>query len=147
MISSWLSQSNGMLQVKLNYTSLNLQYIRKLSCKYDLFWLSGSGEDFLKMTSPHFCIFVIISPLKRTWSFIWTIYNPLYSSMIWIKFHWIWHCGSGEDFFFNINICKYSFHTCDITVMWKLEIYKFSAGVLVWKLEIFCRRFYVFIAW
>jgi hypothetical protein len=23
----------------------NLHYIRKLSCKYDLFWLSGSGED------------------------------------------------------------------------------------------------------
>ena len=26
-------------------TILNLRYIRKLSCKYDLFWLSGSGEE------------------------------------------------------------------------------------------------------
>ena len=50
-------------------TILNLHYIRKLSCKYDLFWLSGSGEDF-SMKPPHFCIFVIISPLKRTWPFI-----------------------------------------------------------------------------
>jgi hypothetical protein len=29
------------------WTILNLHYIRKLWCKYDLFWLSGSGElDF-----------------------------------------------------------------------------------------------------
>jgi hypothetical protein len=27
---------------------------------------SGSGEDDLKMTQPHFYIFEIISPLKRT---------------------------------------------------------------------------------
>ena len=51
------------------WTILNLHYIRKLSCKYDLFWLSGSGEDF-SMTPPHFCTFVIISPLKMTWPFI-----------------------------------------------------------------------------
>jgi hypothetical protein len=23
----------------------SIHYIRKLSCKYDLFWLSGSGEE------------------------------------------------------------------------------------------------------
>jgi hypothetical protein len=29
------------------WRNLNLHYIRMLSCKYDLFWLSGSGkEDF-----------------------------------------------------------------------------------------------------
>jgi hypothetical protein len=27
------------------WTILNLHYIRKLSCKYDLFWLTGSGEE------------------------------------------------------------------------------------------------------
>jgi hypothetical protein len=26
------------------WTILNLHYIRKLSCKSDLFWLTGSGE-------------------------------------------------------------------------------------------------------
>jgi hypothetical protein len=29
------------------------------------------------MTPPHFYIFVIISPLKRTWPFIWTYLNNL----------------------------------------------------------------------
>jgi hypothetical protein len=28
----------------MTWRNLNLHYIRKLSCKYDLFWLSGSGE-------------------------------------------------------------------------------------------------------
>jgi hypothetical protein len=27
-------------------------YIRKLSCKYDPFWLSGSGEGFLNDPNP-----------------------------------------------------------------------------------------------
>jgi hypothetical protein len=54
------------------WTILNLHYIRMLSCKYDLFWLSRSGED-VYITPPHFCNFVIISPFKRTWPFIWTI--------------------------------------------------------------------------
>jgi hypothetical protein len=54
-------------------TILNLHYIIKLSCKYELFWLIGSGEEDFSMTQPHFCIFVIISPLKRTWPFILTI--------------------------------------------------------------------------
>ena len=52
------------------FTILNLHYIKQLSCKYDLFWLSGSGGEDFSMTPPHFCIFVIISPLKRAWSFI-----------------------------------------------------------------------------
>ena len=34
------------------------------------------------MTPPHFCIFVIISPLKRTWPLICTILNSLYLRMI-----------------------------------------------------------------
>jgi hypothetical protein len=50
-------------------THLNLHYIIKLSCKYELFWLSGSWEDF-QMTPPYFCICVIISHLKRISPFI-----------------------------------------------------------------------------
>jgi hypothetical protein len=45
-------------------TILNLHYIKKFPCKYNLFWLGGSGEDF-QMTPPHFCIFVIISPIEE----------------------------------------------------------------------------------
>jgi hypothetical protein len=33
--------------------------------------------------------------------------------MICTKFDWNWPAGSGEDFFFNINICKYGFPYCD----------------------------------
>jgi hypothetical protein len=48
-------------------------YIRKLTCQNELFLLCGSwGEDFY-MTSPHFCISIIISPLKRTWPLTWKI--------------------------------------------------------------------------
>jgi hypothetical protein len=31
-----------------------LQYFRKFSCKYELFWLSGSEEKKFSMTSPNF---------------------------------------------------------------------------------------------
>jgi hypothetical protein len=51
-------------------TSLNLQCVRKLSCKYELFWLSGSWEENILMASAHIYIFVIISPWTRTWLFI-----------------------------------------------------------------------------
>jgi hypothetical protein len=27
------------------WRNLNLHYIRKLSCEYDVFWLNGSGEE------------------------------------------------------------------------------------------------------
>jgi hypothetical protein len=55
------------------------------------------------MTSPNFCSFMIISPLKRTWPFIWTIYNLIYPRMTCTKFNWNWPDGSEEYFFFNIN--------------------------------------------
>jgi hypothetical protein len=51
------------------------------------------------MTPPHFYIFVIISPLKRTWSFIWTNLNSLHPRIICTKFDWIWPAGSGEEDF------------------------------------------------
>jgi hypothetical protein len=50
------------------------------------------------MTPPHFYIFVIISPLKRTWFFIWTNLNFLYPRIICTKFDWIWPAVYGEDF-------------------------------------------------
>jgi hypothetical protein len=81
-------------------TSLNLHNVRKLWWKYELFWLSGSqGKIFT--TSPNFCLFVIISPLKRNWPFICTIWNSLYPRIICItcKFDWNWRAGSGDFFF------------------------------------------------
>jgi hypothetical protein len=65
-------------------TNLNLHYIRKLSWKYELLWLSASWE----ITQPHFCSFVIISPLKWTRPFICTILNL---HQVWLKLAcWFW---------------------------------------------------------
>jgi hypothetical protein len=54
------------------------------------------------MTPPHFCIFVIISPLKRNWPLICTILNSPYLRMICTKFHWKWRTGSREENFWNV---------------------------------------------
>jgi hypothetical protein len=51
------------------------------------------------MIPPHFYIFVIISPLKRTRPFIWTNLNCLNPRIIYTKFDWIWPAGSGEEDF------------------------------------------------
>jgi hypothetical protein len=78
------------------FTNLNLYYIRMLSCKFQLFYPSSSWEDFW-MNQPNFYIFVIISPLKRTWPFIWIKSNFLYPRIIPTVFDWIWSSGSGEE--------------------------------------------------
>ena len=44
---------------------LNLHYIRQLSGKYDLFWLSGSGEEDFSMTPPHFLHFCNYLPFEE----------------------------------------------------------------------------------
>jgi hypothetical protein len=59
---------------------------------------SGSEENDFLMTSLHFCIFEIISPLKRTWPFILNNLefpspkDDLYQYLILV-------CGSGEEDF------------------------------------------------
>jgi hypothetical protein len=63
-------------------TSLNLHDVRKLSCKFDLFWLSGSLGEKFSMTSPYFCTFVIIIPWTKT-CFILFIQGWLYQ--VWLK--------------------------------------------------------------
>ena len=93
--------SPSRLRGAMVWTILNLHYIRKLSCKYDIFRLSGSGKKYFQMTPPHFCIFVIISPLKKTWPLIWTILTSLYPRMTYAKFDRNWPAGSGEEDFFQ----------------------------------------------
>jgi hypothetical protein len=55
-------------------------------------------KRFLKDPS-HFYIFVIISPLKRTWPLIWINLNSLHPRIICSKFDWFWPAGSGEEDF------------------------------------------------
>ena len=93
-------------------TILNLHYIRKLSCKYDLFWLSGSGEEDFSMTPPHFCNYL---PFEK----------DLALYLIYAKFDWNWPAGFGEDCF-SIETCKNGFPCCGPfrpprTMMWTIS--------------------------
>jgi hypothetical protein len=71
-------------------TILNLHYIRRYSCKCDLFWLSGSGEEDSKMIQPHFCILFRLSPLSRGPDPLFEEF--LYPKMIYTKVdcQWLW---------------------------------------------------------
>jgi hypothetical protein len=75
------------------FTNLNLQYFRKLFVKSELFWLCGLWEDF-QMNPPYFCIFVIISPLNKTWPLIYLNLDSLYLKVICFKFDWNLPAGS-----------------------------------------------------
>jgi hypothetical protein len=70
---------------------------------------------FLNDTT-HFYIFVIISPLKRTWPFIWTNLNSFHPRIICTKFYSIWPAGSGED-----DFSKFPVHFQSIAIIspWK----------------------------
>jgi hypothetical protein len=69
-------------------------------------------EKILKWYHP---LFVIISPLKKTWPFIWIHLNSLYLRMICTKFDRNWLAGSGEQDFFKktffavISPCRRAF--------------------------------------
>ena len=47
----------------------------------------------------YFRYFVIISPLKNAWPFIWTNLNLLHPRMLYANFGWNWPSGSGEEDF------------------------------------------------
>ena len=50
----------------------------------------------------YFRYFVIISPWKRAWPFIWTNMNSHHPRMLCAKFGWNWHsCSEEEDFEFH----------------------------------------------
>ena len=46
-----------------------------------------------------FSLFVIFSPWKRAWPFIWTNLNSLHLRILCALFGWNWHCGSGKEDF------------------------------------------------
>ena len=54
-------------------------------------------KDF-SISSMYYCYFIIISPCKRAWPFIWTNLNPTHPRMLYVKFDWNWPSGSGEEF-------------------------------------------------
>ena len=52
-----------------------------------------------QISSMYFRYFVIISPWKRAWSFIWTNLNPHHPRILCAKCGWIWHRGSRKQDF------------------------------------------------
>ena len=71
----------------------------------------------------YFCYFVIISPWKRGWPFLWTKLNPLNPRMLCAKYSWNWLSGSGEEDFL---ISSMYFHYFVIISPWK------RAGPFIW---------------
>jgi hypothetical protein len=146
------SQKFTFVNLEVIWTNLNLHDVRKLSCKYDIFWLSGSqGENFLN-TLLNFCIFVIISPLKRHWPFNCTYLNFLYPRMICTKFDWNWPAGSGGFFFNIINTCKYGFPYCGPSrppgtmLLRNLNLHMTSSSVVHEKIFIWLHAIFVIIS-
>jgi hypothetical protein len=82
----------------------------KLSCKHELFWLSGSWKENFQMTLHHFCDYLHFE--EDLALYLNNLENSLYPIIICTKFYWNWHARSGEDFFPPINICKYGFLYC-----------------------------------
>jgi hypothetical protein len=75
------------------WTNLNLHCIRKLSCKYELFWFCGSRDPTLFL---HFCDYL---PLEKNLALLLNNLNSFHPRMICTKFDWNWPAGSGKDFF------------------------------------------------
>jgi hypothetical protein len=82
-------------------TTLNPHYVRKLSCKSELFWLSGSREEMFSISPPylHFCDYF---PLEMNQVLRLDIFYSLHPRMISTKFDWNWPAGSEEEGFFSI---------------------------------------------
>ena len=86
----------------------------------------------------YLCYFVIISPWKWAWPFVWTNLNPLHPRMLCAKFGWNWLSDSGEEDFL---ISSMYFHYFRIISPWK------RAGPFIWTNVnplhpgIFCAKF------
>ena len=60
-------------------------------------WPICSGEEVFWISSMYFRYFVIISPRRSAWPFVWRNLNSFYQRMLCAKFSWNWPSGSGED--------------------------------------------------
>ena len=83
------------------WINLNSLYLRILCAKIGWNWLCGSEEVFFLILFKYFRYFVIIPPLKRAETIIWTNLHPFYQSILFANFGRNWPSGSGaEDEYF-----------------------------------------------
>jgi hypothetical protein len=91
-----------------------LEYVlcQEASCKCELFWHSGSRGEHFSMTSPYFCIFVIIYHLTRTWP----VFGQFLILLIQGWFVWslieIGVLVLEKKIIFNVNTYNYGFSYC-----------------------------------
>jgi hypothetical protein len=118
--------------------NFNLHYIRKPSCKFDLFW----PRDFEKKFKWSHPIFVIIFPLKMAWSFICTNLNSHYAKMIFNEFDWNWQGSSREgdfrDFFAIQTHVNRVFPLWRHPTPWDHDSYKLESA-LIYIRKLFCK--------
>ena len=106
--------------------------------KFSQNWPNGSREEDLWISLMYFCNFVIISPLKRTKSFICINLNPFHHKMIYAKFAWNWPSSYGEE---DLLISLIYFCYFIIISPWK------RAGPFIWAilnpfhLRMICAKF------
>ena len=84
--------------------TLSSFYLRMFYAKFGLNWPISFEEEFLYIYIFRQYIFVIISPWKRTWPFLWTNWNPHHQRMLCAKFGWNRLVGSGENIF--LKLCQ-----------------------------------------
>ena len=89
---------------------ITLRNSRKLNDKEWFQWLPKLySYNMFKILSMYFCYFVIISPCKRAWPFIWTNLNSLNWRVLWAEFGWNWPSGSGEVDFLILTMYFFYF--------------------------------------
>jgi hypothetical protein len=101
-------------------TSLNLHYVRKLSCKYELFWLSGSQGK--KIQWPHQIVaFLWLSPLWRKTGSLFVKFNNHDLYQVSLKLAcWFWR----RRMFSHINTSEYGFPNVALT---------YPPGTMIWR--------------
>ena len=70
---------------------------------------------------------MIISPLKRTWPFIWTNLNSLHPKIICTKFDWFWSAGYGEEDFLNFSVCLLFCYYLPLEMSYPLHLNRFKS--------------------
>ena len=69
-------------------------------------------KKFFKISSMYIYYFVIVSPLKSVWPFVWTNLNPLHPRNHRAKFGLNWPSGYGEKDFLNFVNVFLLFNNC-----------------------------------
>ena len=86
------------------WKKLNSLHPTMLCVKFGWNWQSDSRKDLFQIVWVYFRYFVIISPWKLSWPFIWTDVNSSNSGMLSAMFGLEWPKGSWEEDFLVCHV-------------------------------------------